>query len=351
MLAEIAYKGAVRRRGSCVGAAGTELQELNEAEFDLSVTGFDPKEIDDLLLDPEDDDKANAAPPLPDNPVSRLGDPWICSRHREFCAGATSPESVARLLGDRKPFLLVTDPPYGIELDSEWRDRAGLNGCGPAAASCMKQRTAGHTETTISRDTRADWSEAYEPVSSLQIVRMARLNFYSRGAQRHAAHRLPVSAADYLELGGEREGSAAGARELWASQDPRFAVESVGRVVIPAVEEQILEIEAGRRACGPIVYPDNAAEAGFPAGLLNVVSVQSGRFASGKGCFRKESLRASHLTSSTCRRYNEVVGRIKFGASGPAIRRSLSPGMTRAGSQPGAARAAPGLLFSAADLR
>jgi len=29
----------------------------------------------------------------------------------------------------------VTDPPYGIELDSEWRDRAGLNGCGPAEAS------------------------------------------------------------------------------------------------------------------------------------------------------------------------------------------------------------------------
>jgi hypothetical protein len=35
---------------------------------------------------------------------------------------------VARLLGDRQPILMVTDPPYGIELDSEWRDRAGLNG-------------------------------------------------------------------------------------------------------------------------------------------------------------------------------------------------------------------------------
>src|ERR1700731_1375569 len=44
-----------------------ELQELNAAEFDLSLTGFDPKEIDDLLLAPDDDDQANAAPPLPDN--------------------------------------------------------------------------------------------------------------------------------------------------------------------------------------------------------------------------------------------------------------------------------------------
>src|SRR6202158_2103727 len=55
-----------------------ELQELNAAEFDLSLTGFDPKEIDDLLLAPDDDDNANAAPPLPDSPVSQLGDLWIC---------------------------------------------------------------------------------------------------------------------------------------------------------------------------------------------------------------------------------------------------------------------------------
>ena len=51
---------------------------------------------------------------------------------------------------------MVTDQPYGIELDSECSDRAGLNGCGPAEASYMKHRTEGHTETTMSSDTRAD---------------------------------------------------------------------------------------------------------------------------------------------------------------------------------------------------
>ena len=65
---------------------------------------------------------------------------------------------------------MVTDPPYGIELDSEWRDRAGLNGCGPAEASYMKNRTAGHTETTISGDTRADWSDAFALVPSLEVA-------------------------------------------------------------------------------------------------------------------------------------------------------------------------------------
>lgn len=41
-----------------------------------------------------------------------------------LCGDATSKEAVARLLGDLKPLLLVTDRPYGIEVDSEWRDRA-----------------------------------------------------------------------------------------------------------------------------------------------------------------------------------------------------------------------------------
>jgi len=161
-----------------------ELQELNEADFDLSLTGVDPKEIDDPLLDPDDDDRANAAPPVPENPVSRPGDLWLSgdgrNQHRVHCADATSPEAVVRLLGERTPQLMVTDPPYGIELDSEWRDRAGLNGCGPAEASYMKHRTEGHTETTISGDTRADWSEAFEPVPSLQIAYVWHASAFTR---------------------------------------------------------------------------------------------------------------------------------------------------------------------------
>jgi DNA modification methylase len=150
-----------------------ELQELAAADFDLSLTGFDPRELEDLLALPDNDEQADVAPPLPENPVSRPGDLWLCgnrrNQHRILCGDATSPDAVSRLLGERKPFLMITDPPYGIELDSEWRDRAGLNGCGPAEASYMKNRTEGHTQTAISGDTRADWSEAFALVPSLQI--------------------------------------------------------------------------------------------------------------------------------------------------------------------------------------
>ena len=78
-----------------------ELQELNESDFDLSLTGFNPGEIDALLAIP-DEERANATPPVPENPVARAGDLWLCGKHRVLCGDATRVEDVARLLGDLK---------------------------------------------------------------------------------------------------------------------------------------------------------------------------------------------------------------------------------------------------------
>jgi DNA modification methylase len=161
-----------------------ELQELATANCNLSLTGFDPKELDDLLRNPDDGGQADTAPPLPERAVSRPGDLWLCGKvrhqHRILCADATNGDAVARLLGERQPSVMVTDPPYGIALDSEWRDRAGLNGCGPAEASYMKHRTAGHTHTSISSDTRADWSEAFALVPSLQVAYVWHASVFTR---------------------------------------------------------------------------------------------------------------------------------------------------------------------------
>jgi hypothetical protein len=149
-------------------ALALEFGELKALDFDLSLTGFDPREIDTFTLTP--DAAEDEVPPLPEVPASRPGDLWLCGPHRVLCGDTTQPESVALALGTYKPFLMVTDPPYGVELDMEWRDRAGHNEMGPAAKSYMKKRIEGHTTTTISGDTKADWSDAFALVSTLEVA-------------------------------------------------------------------------------------------------------------------------------------------------------------------------------------
>lgn len=116
----------------------------------------------------------------PTNPIARAGYLFVLGDHRLICGDCTDPNVVARLLNGVEPKLLVCDPPYGISLDSEWRDRAGLNGCGAAESSYMKHRTEGQTETTISGDTRADWSEAFELVPSLEVAYVWHASVFTR---------------------------------------------------------------------------------------------------------------------------------------------------------------------------
>src|SRR5450432_1701583 len=149
-----------------------ELATLHQENFNMDLVGFEDVELARLLAAQEttsglcDEDDV---PDLQSDPIAHTGDLFILGAHRLICGDCTQPDVVARLLGDAKPQLLITDPPYGISLDSEWRDRAGLNGCGPAEASYMKNRTEGHTNTSISSDTRADWSEAFELLPDLQV--------------------------------------------------------------------------------------------------------------------------------------------------------------------------------------
>ena len=148
-----------------------ELAALQEEEFNLDLIGFETAELDRLLcqdtamgLTEED-----AVPEPPEEPVTRAGDLWVLGPHRVLCGDATNAQAVQRACAGHAPLLMVTDPPYGIELDSEWRDRAGLNGCGPAEPSYM-HRTEGHRNTSISSDTRADWSEAFALLPTLQVA-------------------------------------------------------------------------------------------------------------------------------------------------------------------------------------
>jgi DNA modification methylase len=127
---------------------GGELLELRDLEIDLNWTGFDAREIDLMLLAAAGgDDRAGWAPEPPAHPVTLPGDLWLCGPHRLLCGDATVGQDVARLLGTAKPFLMVTDPPYGVEYDPRWRERAGLG----------RQRQVG----VVANDDQADWRAAY----------------------------------------------------------------------------------------------------------------------------------------------------------------------------------------------
>jgi DNA modification methylase len=124
-----------------------ELAELNELDFDLGLTGFDVHELDSLLRDPIDDEKANQAPPLPDVAATQPGDLWLCGEHRVLCGDARAPEVVFRSCAGKRPFLMATDAPYGVNYDPMWREEAGLG----------KQRQTGR----VANDDQVDWTEAY----------------------------------------------------------------------------------------------------------------------------------------------------------------------------------------------
>src|SRR5437588_3987498 len=101
-----------------------ELGELKDLDSDLSLTGFDPLEIDRLLGQAEGD--MEEVPPLPEKAVSGPGDVWLLGAHRLLCGDATDGETVQGLLNGADVKLMITDPPYGVDYDPGWRERAGL---------------------------------------------------------------------------------------------------------------------------------------------------------------------------------------------------------------------------------
>jgi len=100
-----------------------ELSELSDIDFDLSLTGFDDDEIAALLDDGEnagltDDDEV---PEIPEDPTTKLGDVWIMGNHRLMCGDSTSIDAVEKLMDGQKADMVFTDPPYGVEYQSNMR--------------------------------------------------------------------------------------------------------------------------------------------------------------------------------------------------------------------------------------
>lgn len=97
-----------------------ELQELDASGFDMSLTAFDEDELAELLapvLDmPPDDKDPDDAPALQDEPVSVLGDVWICGPHKVACGSSLSLDDWDCMLQGERADVVWTDPPYNCDI-------------------------------------------------------------------------------------------------------------------------------------------------------------------------------------------------------------------------------------------
>lgn len=130
-----------------------DLIELRDLGFDLELTGFEQDEID-IFTDIDNKTMGLVdADELPDvkalvEAVTKPGDIWILGNHRVMCGDSTMVDNVLALVDKAEPVLMVTDPPYGVNYDPEWRDGADLG---------VGERSRGKVEN----DDNADWSGAY----------------------------------------------------------------------------------------------------------------------------------------------------------------------------------------------
>ncbi len=103
-----------------------ELADLKEHGFELDVLGFDAKELD-KLLEPEQVEgltDEDAVPEAPIEPKTKLGDIYQLGNHRLMCGDSTSIDAVEKLMDGQKADMVFTDPPYGVEYQSNMRTKS-----------------------------------------------------------------------------------------------------------------------------------------------------------------------------------------------------------------------------------
>jgi len=97
------------------------ITDLQGVDFDVSLTGFDPAEIDDLFKDSLKDgvkeDDFDVAAELEKPTITKAGDIWTLGRHRLICGDSTKEETFAQLMGGKKVNLVITVPPYNVNYE------------------------------------------------------------------------------------------------------------------------------------------------------------------------------------------------------------------------------------------
>ena len=101
-----------------------EFKELDEAGFDVGLTGFSLDEIADLSPEeiPAGLTDEDYVPDVQPDPVSKIGDVWLLGKHRVMCGDSTSIDAVELLMGGSLADQLITDPPYNVAYVGKTKD-------------------------------------------------------------------------------------------------------------------------------------------------------------------------------------------------------------------------------------
>jgi DNA modification methylase len=136
-----------------------EVESIDWAELDAFK--LDDMDLGEILAEAERGKEGDAdAEPQVDRAEElnqtwgvKAGDLWLVGEHRLVCGDSTKAEDVAMVLGDARPVLMVTDPPYGVEYDANWRNEADRANGKPYGARAVGR---------VTNDDRADWSAAWK---------------------------------------------------------------------------------------------------------------------------------------------------------------------------------------------
>ena len=97
------------------------IEDLQGVDFDISLTGFDPAELDDLFKDSLKDnikeDDFDVEEELKKPAISKLGDLWLLGEHRLICGDSTNPKTYEDLMDGKLANLTITDPPYNVNYE------------------------------------------------------------------------------------------------------------------------------------------------------------------------------------------------------------------------------------------
>lgn len=131
-----------------------EIGDLKDEGFELGLIGFDADFLDGLMAPPANEGLTDPdeVPETPAFPTSATGDCWVLGRHRLLCGDSTVATDVDKILMGVRPLLMVTDPPYGVEYDADWRNHANRADGSPIGASAIAK---------VRNDDKADWREAW----------------------------------------------------------------------------------------------------------------------------------------------------------------------------------------------